>query len=272
MNERLKKLYEKHHVLTDGLRRLYVVGLNDRRLDMESSSPDTLYVVFDKEGKKYHPMQSSFGIKCGSWSRIIGELVRELLQRTNYPREALYHFSVDWSDAVIFSSKKVLTNMIEVDEGLYVNIGYTANHLLWLIQDILKEFDVKNMILLIHRPPFSEPIDITNEIIMFRREEFVNFLMINHNKDEEHANKIAKGIDTINSVLAKTNTVYNNFYQFDAYNQVLNYKSMFLKKYHIYINWNNKQVQVVEKYLSYISEFFKLLDKEAKKHPIESIY
>lgn len=269
----LLNLFGKHHILTDGLKRVYVVDIHDRRLDMTSSTPISLHFLVEKKQQGavlVHPNFETIVIETASWSQMTVNVVNELLNHTEGSFDWLYEFKPEWSSSIIFSKTRRLVNMQKVRDNLYVNVGHVASQSLWLIEEILEAFGVAIGSFLIHRPPFSEAKEVTDEITKYQREDFKQYLVSYRDKSEEQAEKVVHGIDVINErVVAKLGSSYNNLYQFDNVQMLYNIKSKLLSNYHRFINWNNEQVNVVKKYIQYLADYYKKLESEAKKNPID---
>ena len=270
----LEELYEKHHVLTDGLQRRYVINTNERRYDLDFVTPIELVILVPREWEE----ESSFIISPAvvnkkfenrAWVQILKELVIYLQSKSPKTKEELLAFRTDWSKAPIFSDFKSIDNMVEIGEGLYFSVNYTATHSTWVIGDLLNFYDVGLGYIVVHRTPAAEPQEIRDEIGRIRRIEFKGFLMSNCGKDEEKANKIVKNFEVLNKILGKMGTSYNDFFLFDETLSMSNYKAKLLKDSYKYVSWNESQLKTVRKYLDYLTDYYTKVMKESKNHKEE---
>jgi len=88
--------------------------------------------------------------------------------------------------------------------------------------------------------------------------------MSKYQKSEESANKIINNIGSLNKVLGKMGTTYNDFFLFDDSTALSNFKSRLLLDYRKYTTWNDHQLETAQRYLDYITNFYTKLKKEAK--------
>ena len=270
----LEELYNKHHVLSDGLQRVYVINRDERRLDMDRSTPIEMHMLLPRlESDEYCGMNpKSVVIKERSWVQMIKEACIILLKHHPKSRDELYGFRVDWSSAVIFDKTKSLINMQKIDEDLYVNVGHTSNHMLWLLEDLYTFFcddDYSHPLafFLIHRPPFSEPAEISKAVEEKMKNGFIDYLKSN-GIDEAKIGKVLKVIDLFNYMLIKERGSYNDIYLIDNYATFTAVKSKIGSIIPKYTNWNEAQIKTATKYLNYYFEFFKGLDKASRENKI----
>lgn len=271
----LEELYAKHHVLTDGLQRRYVINTHERRYDLDFVTPIELVVLVPRE---WEEGDSSFIISPAvvnkkfenrAWVQILKELVIYLQSKSPKTKEELLAFRTDWSKAPIFNNFKSIDNMVEIDEGLFFSVNYTATHSTWIIGDLLKFYDVGLGYIVVHRTPAAEPQEIREEVGRIRRAEFKQFLTSNCGKEEEKADKIVKNFDVLNKILSKMGTSYNDFFLFDETLSMSNYKAKLLKDSHKYVYWNESQLKTVRRYLDYLTDYYTSVMKVAKNHKEE---
>lgn len=268
-------------MITDGLQRRYLVGINERRYDLDFTTPIELVLLVPASWEEEPSEIDSYGdelVVIGlpdviekrfanrSWSRLVEDLIRYLQLHSPIDKEKLYSFKTDWSKADIFAKTKAISNMVKLEDDLYISINYTATHSSWIIGDICRLYGIKDGMLIIHRPPASELIEIKKEVGEKRRREFKEFLMNEKGKNEQQADRIVENIQSLNKILVKMGTSYNDFFLFDETFALSNYKSRLLKDHRKYVVWNESQIKAVNIYLNYITEFYTKLSKEAKKN------
>lgn len=180
----LEELYKKYHVLSDGLQRRYIINTNERRYDLEYATPIELHICVNREWEnpndesilittnpKYHVFMSR------SWVQLLRTLATYLQDKAPKTIDELVDYRTEWSKAPIFSRTKTIDNMVEISEGLYFSVNYTAVHSTWIIGDLLNFYGVGFGVLVIHKTPKYEPKEITDEIDSLRRKEFKEYLM-----------------------------------------------------------------------------------------------
>lgn len=145
-----------------------------------------------------------------------------------------------------------------ISNGLFVNVNHTAVHSVWLIQDLLDLYKInkKDCSLVIKRPPFCEPKEITDYVEEQMKSGFVLFLKDEKKIAQERALKIANNIKVLNKYLAKMSKAYNNFYLFDNLQYLSNYKAKFFKDISKYASFNDKQIKLCHEYLDYLTEYY----------------
>ena len=269
-----KELCIKYGIRTDGLKRIYTQYTYNRRFDMTSTTPVSLIMYVDPEWGKTIPFKMSFTgnpvlktINANSWSGLLTELVLMLQKNNPKPKEELLSLKFDWTDTQLFRETKDIVNCLELDNGLYFSFNYSANHSSWVIDELLQLYDINLAVLLIHRPPFSEPKEVVTEIKQMRIEQFKNYLSSDCGLDEEKADKIINSVNNaFNKVLVKSGWSYNDFFLFDDTKILATYKSKFIKELPYVTSWNDKQIKTANRYLDYLTDFYTTLAAEAKKH------
>ena len=263
----LEELYKKYGVLTDGLQRRYVINVMDRPYDLDFATPFELSILVPKEWENDSSSPNKYVQKNfihRAWTRILEDLVLYLLEKAPKSKEELIAFRTDWSKAAVFGDYKMFANIIPLREDLYLSINYTSTHFMWVIGDLIRFFGLEYGFVVVHKTPEVEPREIKEELGKVRREEFKNYLMSKYQKSEESANKIINNIDSLNKVLGKMGTTYNDFFLFDDPTALSNFKSRLLLDYRKYTTWNDHQLETAQRYLDYITNFYTKLKKEAK--------
>lgn len=270
----LQELYKKHHILTDGLKRIYFQETSDRHLDMTSSTPISLIIYADPEWGNNTPFRvclttnpQVFTFQETAWTALLTKLITFLQKNNPQEKEVLYSHKLDWTERYLFTDKKVVVNSVKLDDDLYFSLNYAANHSSWVIDDLLKLYGINRGTLLIHRTPFSEPKEVVDEIKKVRIEQFRKFLIEQQGLNEEKAEKIINVINgPLNKLLAKEGGSYSEFFVFDDTLLLSSLKSKLLARLPYITSWNEKQLNTARKYLDYLTVFYTFLAKEAKKH------
>ena len=267
----LKELFKKYNILTDGLQRRYVINAFERKYDLDYVTPIEIGILVPNEWEQtisdagivykgsYHKV-----FENRSWVQILKELVIYLQSKEPKTKEDLIAYRTDWSKAAIFSASKTIDNMVEIEDGLFFSVNYTATHSTWIIGDLLSFYGIKYGYIVVHRTPAAEPKEIREVVGRIRREEFKEYLCLHCGKTEERADKIVKNFETLNKILNKMGTSYNDFFLFDETLALSNYKAKLLKDLYKYVSWDDKQIKVVQTYLDYLTNFYTRLKKESK--------
>ena len=266
------ELLQKNNVLTDGLERRYFIHTFDRRLDMENVTPVELILLTKHGWGSSSEIETSnpdvYRFKCSAWTELLTNLVAFLQGKCPKSKEELLNFDVDWTSVKVFRETKDIVNMVQLDNGLYFSLNHSAAHSQWLIQELIEFYGAYNSILVIHRPPFSEPKEVTDFVKEERISEFKQFLINNKNVDEEKADKIVNAINgPFNKVMNKmSHTSYNDFFLFDNCTILSNMKSKLLANLMYITDWSEKQVATAKKYLDYLTDYYTVLKKRASSN------
>lgn len=264
-----KELFAKYNCITDGLKRNYMMSVNERRYDMESTEPVELSIHVDRSWDYPGDDSKSFAIHRftnNSWIRLIEAVALYLQEKAPKSKEELLAFRTEWSDAIIFSDYKAFTNMVEFGE-LYLSVNFTATHSSWVIGDILDFYGIAKhgCDLIFHRVPLTEPEEIRNYIEELRKKEFKEFLINNKNLDEEKADKIVNSFKAFNKMLAKMAYNFGNFFLLDNATSLSNLKSKLMIDIDKYAVLTDKQKNTMRKYLDYYTDYYTMLKKRAKQ-------
>ncbi len=249
----LEELYRRHMVVSDRLKRMYIVHLNERPYDMEYTTPVFIHIAVGEE-----ELHTNNLIMDRSWANLLVKVADYLQQMHPKSKEELINFRTDWSKTIIYSDYKNITNSKQLSNGLYLNINHTARHSCWLISDLLKFYNISpNSFLLIRRAPIIEPAEIKQQVETMMRDKFKEYLIDLRRLDESYADKYVQGIYTANKVLKKVSKSYYNFYLLDDIQTLWNYKSMVIKQYPKFVVWSDEQIEDVKKSLELFNSFFK---------------
>ena len=131
-----KELFAKYNCVTDGLKRNYMMSVNERRYDMESTEPVELSIHVDRSWDYPGDDSKSFAIHRftnNSWIRLIEAVALYLQEKAPKTKEELLAFRTEWSDAIIFSDYKAFTNMVEFGVLAVLALGVELE----LLQELL---------------------------------------------------------------------------------------------------------------------------------------
>lgn len=272
-------VFSKNGVLTDGLERRYVINTFERKLDLDSVTPIELVLLvpsdwnksITSECKTINPQVVRF--KQNSWNNLLKDLITYLQNGSPKTREELLNFKLDWSYAKVFRETKDIYNMVKLDNGLFFSLNHSANHSQWLIHELITFYEINYGQLLVHRPPLSEPKEVTDYVKESRISGFKSYLIDNKNLSEEKAEKIISVIDKVfNKALLKLykcKTAYNDFFLFDNVTLLSNFKSKFLEGALYKLSWNDGQIKTAKKYLDYLTDYYTVLKKNARNNKEE---
>lgn len=250
----LKDLESKYNVIFDGYKRLYLIDLEKRIYVKDSTTPVLLKIeYFNIENEL---IEKEFHYR--SWTELIQNLCIYLKDNFKKDINQLLNYRTKWSRKPQFSDFKWV-NYKEIGDNLYINCNNTCLHSIWLIQDILKFYNIElNRCKLMCRYAQSgENENLKNIILDDVKNEFLNYLNDEFKGRSKFINLIIVNMDKINEVLKKVSKTQYNFYLFDDYYIYGIYKSKFLKDCLKYINWNENQYKSVKKILNIYSNFFK---------------
>ena len=250
----LDELFQKYNILLNGTQRIYTQSLTKRDYVLENTTPYSIVI------------DNFLEIKIKAWTKVVVGVVKYLQANYPLPLEELYEFRTDWSKAAVFGPEKFLDNCVEVCDGLFVSVNFTALHSLWFIQDILKKYkiDLSTCYLLIHRAPVAEPVEVQNAVREVVKNSFTRYLIDEKKKTEEIAINIVKNFKHINLVLSQITRSYYDFFLFDNPIPLATYKSKLILEYKKYSGWSEKQIEIVKKYLDYYTDFFRQVSKTMK--------
>ena len=260
----LEELYLKHHILSDGLQRRYIISTAERRYDLDFVTPIELHFIAPTGISSEYSKPKEVVFKNRSWVQIVKELGIYLQTHFNKAKEELYNYRTDWSKAPIYSNHQSIDNMVEIESDLFLSVNFTATHFSWIIGDLLSLYNIHVGCLVVHRTPISEPQEIKDVVGNFRRIEFKEFLVSVKYKTDEKADKIIKNIEVMNKILVKMGTSYNDFFLFDDTLMLSNFKSKLLSKCYKYVHWTDSQIETAKKYLGYLTDYYTNVMKESK--------
>jgi len=240
----LEALLKKYQAVQYVIGRYYYCSLDSRPWILDFTTPFLLIVE-----------EESFFEKA--WTKLIKDLAVYLQQKYPKTKQELLEFRTEWSKASIYSEIKSFTNMVELEPTLYLSVNYTALHSAWFVQDLLDFYsiDKNDCLLIVHKPPKAEPMEIQIALEESVIEDFKMYLQ-HKGLDMEKSERIVKGLKAVNRIMAKTNYSYNNFFLFDNINFFSTYKSKFMQEKEKYALLTEKQKNAIRRYLDYLAGYF----------------
>ena len=237
------ELFDKYNLLIINKQRFYKEDLSNRDFLLECTSP-------------YMFSFNSSNIKENTWTNMLLKIVELFLKKAPKSTKELLEFKTDWSKAPIFLDNPKV-NCSELSIGIYLNVNHTALHSVWLIQDLIKLFNLplEECSLIIRRPPYIEPEEIVDYIEKETILKFKEFLYYKK-YDQDRIEKVVRNIKFLNKYLSKISKAYNNFYLFDNLQYLSNYKAKFFKDLSKVVEFNDKQIALCHKYLDLLTEFY----------------
>lgn len=234
-------------IVFEGRKRYYVEDLTKRDFTLECATPHILKL-------------DDYEIQENTWVEMIRNITAYLISTSNKSKEDIISFKTDWSKTNIFSPTQ-RTNFKQLDDDLFVNCNHTALHSCWLIQDLMDFFgiDKSKVYFLIHRAPYAEPKDAKAYFKNKFKEEFPVFLKERYEKSEIDAQKIISNIENYMDPILKTiSKSYDSFMLFEDTTSLWNYIKKFSEKINGNPRYTDKTKRTMERYLSYLNEFYKI--------------
>lgn len=235
-------IFEKYNILLRGNERFYTEDLNERDYVLEGATP--VYIMIDD---KY--------LSERSWIGLIPKLAIYLQSKSPKTSEELISYRTGWTKTPMFTTEKRI-NFQPIFDNLYINTNHTAVHSVWLIQDLLDFYcvDKTNITFLIKRPPSIEPQEVRDYVKTEIKMHFSDYLR-SKKMDQISIEKVINGIEIMNKYLAMISKSYYDFFLLDNTYTISNYKSKFLKDCSKYVQWSEKQMTAVKRYLDLYTKF-----------------
>ena len=241
----IDELGAKYNIVFNGITRYYRQSITEREYSGDFSCP---YLI----------ATSTFYTYEKSWGRALVQFVEYYYKKHVVTKEELLSYHVGWTKTRLFTEKRYMTNQVQIDDELFVSVNYTGLHYIWIFQDLIKYFglDQDKCFFLIHRAPKFEPMEVQFYFEELVKTKFKNYLL-RRGLTDEYSDRVVNGVKSLNRLLDKMNTSFNNFYLFDERQRLSNYKSKLLTEYPQYVVWSAKQLNTAKKYLDYYTDFFK---------------
>lgn len=237
----------EYEIYIDGKKRYYYEDLSKRDYNLENTRPFLLSI-------------DGYELSESSWVELIRNLSAYLIGIKPDYKNNILNFKVDWTKAKIFTKNKIVNSKM-IDKNLYVNCNHTALHSCWLVQDLLKyfEIDLKKVKFLIFRPSGAEPEEVKEKIIEKRKEEFSLYLEISESLNEDEIEMVIYNIENeINEILRQISNSYDNFFLFDDFVMAYNYSERCLKILNNSLEYDYESKEILRYCLKCIINFYKI--------------
>lgn len=242
-----KKAEVFENVVFSGKRRYYIEDLTQRDYSLENTTPYQIEIMG-------HIIEET------SWGNLLCRVSNLLLNMYPEHIDTITTFCCNWTKAIIFS-KTQKTNYKSIDHNLYLNCNHTALHSCWLLQDLLDHFkiDKSRIHFLIHRPCSAEPKRVKDYIVKRFKNGFIDYICFRYDKHKKYAERVISNIEQyLNPMLNKVSKSYTNFFLFDdnatLYNYVKKVRELIAQK----LNIEEKVKTILNKYLDYLVEYYKV--------------
>ena len=236
------------NLLYKGNKRYYVEDLTSRDFTLENTAPYIL-TIFDKRIEKH------------AWGVFLVEVIDYLVERTSKTIEDMENFKGgNWTNKKIFSLDEK-TNHKALKNGMFLNCNNTALHSCWLLQDLLKffEIDTNDVSFIIHRSHSAEPKEVKEYVRRETKGKFNDYLLNVCGKTNEEILQITNNIDNVlNKILSQglyKTPSYVDFFLFDDLAGFYNYSKK--TKQYLEKNLNLKDRSYYVKALDILTEFYK---------------
>lgn len=242
-------LIGEYEVIIENNKRYYIEDLSVRDFTLECTTP-YLLKIDDVE------------IKETTWVELLRSLSFYLYEHNKGNVSRFLNFKCNRSKAEMFSNSKKGVNFKKVVDNLYVNCNHTALHACWFLQDMLKFFniDLKKVMFVIHRTPYSEPDLVRKFFIDKFEKDFGFFLETSYNKDSITQLKIIKNIvNYLNPILNGISKSYDDFRLFDDFLTFSNYKEYVVKEINNLEKLQDKVKKSLLRYCRYLTEYYRTI-------------
>jgi len=241
-------LLKKYNFYIDNGKHCYIENLTIRDINLECTTPISISILNHK-------------IENGSWSTISVLLCEYLFGLFPNKKDLAVLFKTTWSKKEIFTFNKKVNYKL-LSNGLYLCCNNDAIHACWLIQDIIKFFDISidNVTLIIHRPPHSEPTEVKNYFKNKHTELFKKLLFKIYGIHSERALKIIDNINYLSDKLLKLiSKSYDDFFLFEDKQTFLIYKNKLIDYAKNKWDQTTKTFSQIERYLTYLTTLYSIL-------------
>lgn len=245
LNAKKAEVFE--NVVFEKKKRYYIENLAVRDYTLENTTPYQIEILGNI-------------IEENAWGLLLCRVVDLLLQK--YPEyiNSITDFRCPWSKTAMLTTEPK-TNCKPISNNLFLNCNHTALHSCWLLQDLLDYFkiDKSQIHFLIHRPCSAEPKNVKEYIEKRFKNGFAEFLCTKKRKNNEYAQKVICNIEKyLNPMLAKISKSYTNFFLFDDNAIMYNYVKKVREIIYTKVNYEEKVKVVLNKYLDYLIEYYKV--------------
>lgn len=243
-NMNISDLFKKYAIVTNGIKRFYVINLSDRVFSLENCVPIQLVV------------NSDISFEENSWTNLLVKVAQYLQEKYRINHQELYNFRPIWSDKPVFTYDQRIDNCKLVESDLYISHNYSNSHIMWLIYDlfVFYEVDCAQSHIYINRFPDAEPKEVKTAVETYIRERFETYLEKDEQISSKLVQKILNSFNTFNKIVSKTNSSFKNCYLIQDTIKLQRYIDLLRKESKKY--FNSEQIVLLEKYVGYYRKFF----------------
>lgn len=240
---KFNSIEDKYGIVYLGNQRYYKEDLTKRDFYLEHCTPAYFKIGHDEFVES-------------SWGHLLQKVADYLIEEYDKTKEELLEFSVDWSKQKIFLVQKKAA-YLELKNGMFINTNHTAVHCCWILQDLLKFFnvDLKECELIIKRKPIAEATEVKDYYNAAVKEMFKEYVINKLKKTEEFYDKCITVLDKIDVLFKREFKTFESIYLIDNPALFSNYKSRFI---HYLMNlgyYDLKTFEAIEKRLDYYAKF-----------------
>lgn len=242
------ELSKKYGIVLLSNKRFYREDLTKRDFTLENTRPEYFRIMGDEFSES-------------SWGKLLKEAVDYLIQEYEPTRDELLSMRTEWSKQKVFRENATISAHQILDCGLYLNTNHTALHSCWLLQDLLKFFnvDLKNVELLIHRLPIAETREVKDFFINTNKENFRYFLLNIEKKSQEYYKVVENGIKYIDQFINRYFQSYESMYLIDDILIYGSIKSKLLQKMKDTTFTSEKNIQTFDKIMILYTKYLNYL-------------
>ena len=240
--EKKMDIHEKYKIIKINNKRYYVFDMTEKLPILDETVP-------------YLFRYDDIKIMVSSWNRMTIKILEEIDKRAPKSREELLALNYEWSSQKPFSETKK-TNFTPFRD-LYLNTNWTSTHAMMNIQLLLRAYniDLSKCYFLIKKHFVYEPDEVKEYIRDETKKEFARYLEIT-GKEEAKIDVIIKNFDTINKILAKVSSGYNDFFLFDDVGYFKNYREKVIESTKKVFGKDDRRVKMITTCLDYLTDFY----------------
>ncbi len=244
-------MFKKYNVVhVDGCR-YYIVNLKEKLYDYECTIPYCITI-------------NGVTMYDSSWKNLIPRIVEELDSKNPKSKNELLSIVCDWSKQCVFGETKK-SNFVPYKD-IFINANHTALHAMWIIQLLLKEYnvDLDECEFVIKRQPSAEPKELRDYVKNETINEFKLFLRNSLNKSEKSIENILKNFEYLNlKILSKISIGYYDIFLIEDPAYYANYSKKIIEQLK-QTTIKKEAIDSITKQLGYFYEFIKIINKKNK--------
>ena len=238
------ELSKRYGIVLLSNKRFYREDLTKRDFTLENTRPEYFRIIGDEFSES-------------SWGKMLKEVVDYLIKEYEPTRDELLNINLEWSKQKVFREDSTLSSHQLLECGLYLNTNHTALHSCWVLQDLLKFFnvDLKDVELLIHRQPIAETKEVKNFFINFNRDNFKYYVLNIEKKSDEYYKVVENGIKYIDQFINRYFQSYESIYLIDDILTYGSIKSKMLQKMKETNFTSEKNIQTFNKIMTLYTKY-----------------